>query len=180
MKTIVETYSLRIVSVKVPAKTRMTKEGEYGNQTIYAEIHNPASAQATFAVEYAVTRREYSRSEYAQLEKEDHQPALVPASMSRLVATDTLIPTKGKIGELGAEITGSQSGTVAKAKAAYDYFFTTMRYDKTGAGWGRGDALWSCDVKRGNFVYPYVEIDGKTYDKLDKHFGFEEMKPSIR
>jgi hypothetical protein len=23
-------------------------------------------------------------------------------------------------------------------------------------------------------VYPYVEIDGKAYDKLDKHFSFEE------
>ena len=36
---------------------------------------------------------------------------------------------------------GSQSGAVAKAKAAYDYLFTNMRYDKTGSGWGRGVGL---------------------------------------
>jgi hypothetical protein len=28
------------------------------------------------------------------------------------------------------------------------------------------------------FVYPYVEIDGKPYDKLDKQFNFEEVKHS--
>ena len=28
------------------------------------------------------------------------------------------------------------------------------------------------------FVYPYVEIDGKLHEKLDKKFSFEEVKPS--
>ena len=35
----------------------------------------------------------------------------------------------------------------------------TMRYDKTGTGWGRGDALWACDAKRGNctdFHSPFI------------------------
>jgi hypothetical protein len=27
------------------------------------------------------------------------------------------------------------------------------------------------------FVYPYVEVDGKPYDKLDKQFSFEEVNP---
>lgn len=54
--------------------------------------------------------------------------------MNRLVAPDTLIPTDGKIKELAVEVTGSQTGAVAKAKAAYDYLFQTMRYDKSGSG----------------------------------------------
>jgi len=28
--------------------------------------------------------------------------------------------------------------------------FTTMRYDKTGTGWGHGDVLYACDAKKGN------------------------------
>ena len=28
------------------------------------------------------------------------------------------------------------------------------------------------------FVYPYVEVDGKPYDKLDKQFSFEEVRAS--
>ena len=38
----------------------------------------------------------------------------------------------------------------AKARAIYDYVFSTLRYDKTGTGWGRGDVLYACDAKKGN------------------------------
>jgi hypothetical protein len=43
-----------------------------------------------------------------------------------------------------------QSPELEKARAIYDYVFTTMRYDKSGTGWGHGDTLWACDSKRGN------------------------------
>ena len=270
--------TVRILALKAPVKTRMTQESEYGNRMMYAEIQNPASDKAEFTLEYKVTRSEYARGDYAHLKRTDQEAIVVPASMRRLIAPDGLIPTDGKIKELAVEVTGSQTGTVAKAKAAYDYLFTNMRYDKTGSGWGRGDAVWACDAKRGNctdfhspfigmlradgiparfdigfplpenkdkgdiagyhcwaefyatttgwipvdiseawkakekrdyffgsvdanrvqfstgrdvtlspkqdgaalnyFVYPYVEVDGKTYDKLDKQFSFEEVKPS--
>lgn len=270
--------TVRVLAVKAPVKTQMTHEREYGNRMIYAELQNPAEGKAEFTVEYEVTRREYSRGDYAQLERRDQKPTVVSASMTRLVEPDTLIPTDGKIKALAVELTGSQTGTIAKAKAAYDYFFTTMRYDKSGTGWGRGDAVWACDSKHGNctdfhspfigvlradeiparfdigfplpenkdkgdipgyhcwaefyaaktgwvpvdiseawkakekrdyffgsidsnrvqfstgrditlspkqdgpalnyFVYPYIEVDGKAYEKIDKQFSFEEMKSS--
>jgi transglutaminase-like putative cysteine protease len=269
---------VRVRAIKAPCKTRMTQEPEYGNRMLYAEIQNPAPGESKFTLEYKITRHEYSRGDYAQLERGDQKPTIVPASMNRLIAPDSLIPTDGKIKELAVEVTGSQSGTVAKAKAAYDYFFTNMRYDKTGSGWGRGDAVWACDSKRGNctdfhspfigvlrsdgiparfdigfplpedkdkgdipgyhcwaefyarktgwvpvdiseawkakekrdyffgsvdtnrvqfstgrditlspkqdgpalnyFIYPYVEVDGKPYEKVDKQFSFAEVKPS--
>jgi transglutaminase-like putative cysteine protease len=270
--------TVRILAIKAPVKTRLTQEPEYGDRMVYADIQNPTADKLEFTLEYKVTRREYSRGDYAQLKRKDQKPIVVPASMHRWIEPDTLIPTDGKIRELAVEITGSQSGTVAKAKAVYDYLFTTMRYDKSGSGWGRGDAVWACDTKRGNctdfhspfigmlraeriparfdigfslpenkvkadipgyhcwaefhapqtswipvdiseawqakekedyffgsvdanrvqfstgrdvtlspkqdgpalnyFVYPYVEIDGKPYDKLDKQFSFEEVKAS--
>lgn len=270
--------TVRVLSVKAPGKTQMTQEPEYGNRMMYAEIDNPATSQTEFTVDYEVSRREYSRGNYERLERGDQKPGIVSASMNRLIAPDSLIPTDGKIKTLAMEVTGSKSGTITKAKAAYDYFFTTMSYDKTGTGWGRGDALWACDSKRGNctdfhspfigvlradgiparfdigfplpenkdkgdipgyhcwaefyaqktgwvpvdiseawkaqekrdyffgsvdanrvqfstgrdvtlspkqdgpalnyFVYPYVEIDGKPHEKLDKKFSFEEVKHS--
>ncbi len=275
-----EHQTVRVLAVKAPAKTRMRHEPEYGNRMMYAEIQNPASDKAEFTLEYEVTRREYSRGDYAQLEHRgrDQLPRVIPASMTRLVEPDNLIPTNGKIKALAVEVTGSQTGTIAKAKAAYDYFFTTMRYDKSGSGWGRGDAVWACDSKHGNctdfhspfigvlradgiparfdigfplpenkdkgdipgyhcwaefrapktgwipvdiseawkakqkqdyffgsvdanrvqfstgrditlspkqdgpalnyFVYPYIEIDGKSYEKIDKQFSFVEVKRS--
>ena len=151
--------TVRVLAVNVPVKTRMTQEPEYSNRMMYAEIPNPASGKAEFTLEYKITRREYSRGDYAQLKRTDQRPSVVSASMSRLIAPDSLIPTDGKIKELAVEVTGSQNGAVAKAKAAYDYLFTNMRYDKTGSGWGRGDAVWACDAKRGNctdFHSPFI------------------------
>jgi len=270
---------VRVVAIKAPGKIRMTEETEYGNRMLYAEIQNPAVDKAEFTLEYKVTRREYLRGDYARLERTDQMPGLGSVSMNRLIAPDSLIPTDGKIKELAVEVTGAKRGTIAKAKAAYDYLFTNMRYDKTGSGWGRGDAVWACDSKHGNctdfhspfigilradgiparfdigfplpenkdkgdiagyhcwaefyarktgwipvdiseawkakekedyffgavdanrvqfstgrdiilspkqdgaplnyFVYPYVEVDGKTHEKLEKQFSFEEVNPSV-
>ncbi|MGH9547699.1 MAG: transglutaminase-like domain-containing protein [Terriglobales bacterium] len=151
--------TVRVLAVRAPAKTRMTAEPEYGNRMMYAEIQNPSAGKAEFTLEYQVTRREYSRGDYAQLARIDRRPGVVLASMNRLIEPDSLIPTDGKIKAIAVEVTGSQIGTIAKAKAAYDYLFTTMRYDKTGSGWGRGDAVWACDSKHGNctdFHSPFI------------------------
>jgi transglutaminase-like putative cysteine protease len=151
--------SVRVLTVKAPVKTRMTQERGYGNRILYAEIQNPTQDKAEFVIEYEVTRREYARGDYAQLKRIDRAPTVVPASMHRLISPDSLIPTDGKMKQMAIQVTGSQTGTLAKAKAAYDYLFTTMRYDKTGTGWGRGDALWACDSKHGNctdFHSPFI------------------------
>src|SRR2546427_1458 len=37
-----------------------------------------------------------------------------------------------------------------KARAIYDDVTSSMKYDKSGTGWGRGDAIYACDVGRGN------------------------------
>jgi transglutaminase-like putative cysteine protease len=175
--------TVRVVSIKAPVKTLMTQEFEYGNRMLYAELKTPAANQAEFTVDYEVTRREYARGDYAQLERtRDQKPGLVPASMSRLIAPDSLIPIDGKIKELATEITGNQTGAVAKAKDAYDYLFTNMRYDKTGTGWGRGDAVWACDSKRGNctdFHSPFIGMlraDGIPA-RFDIGFSVPETQP---
>ena len=145
-----EHQTVRLVHVTAPVQTRMTEDPEYGNQILYAEIHNPVQTSFDFSLQYEVTRREYSRGGYAQLVAKDTTPGVVPVTMERYIQPDRLIPTDGKIKELAVQVTGKPTGTVAKAKAGYDYLFETMRYDKTGTGWGRGDAIWACDSKHGN------------------------------
>jgi len=154
-----EHQTVRLVKVKAPVQMRMSEEPEYGNHILYAEIGNPTQSTADFTLEYEVTRRDYSRGDFAQLESKDTKPGVVPVSMNRYIQPDKLIPTDGKIKALAQQVTGAQPGTIAKAKAAYDYLFTTMRYDKSGAGWGRGDAIWACEAKHGNctdFHSPFI------------------------
>ena len=37
-----------------------------------------------------------------------------------------------------------------KARAIYEHVVSTVTYDKTGQGWGRGDIYYACDARRGN------------------------------
>ena len=99
--------TVRVLAVRAPAETQMTREPGYGNRMMYAEIENPSTKQMEFTLEYEVARREYSRGDYAELKQADHRPAVVPASMNRLIAPDALIPTDGKIKTLALDVTGS-------------------------------------------------------------------------
>jgi len=74
-----EHQTVRLVNVKAPVETHMSEEPEYGNHILYAEIRNPAQTSVDFTLEYEVTRREYSRGDYAQLESKDTKPGVVPA-----------------------------------------------------------------------------------------------------
>src|ERR1700688_1231042 len=65
--------TVRVLSVKAPAKMRMTQEPEYGNRMMYAEIPT-AGRKAEFTLTYKITRREYSRGNYPQLERTDQKP----------------------------------------------------------------------------------------------------------
>ena len=63
---------------------------------------------------------------------------------------DRLVPTNGVIAELAQQNTVGATDTLDKAHKIYEYVVSTMRYDKTGEGWGHGDAIWACTAKRGN------------------------------
>jgi transglutaminase-like putative cysteine protease len=60
------------------------------------------------------------------------------------------VPLQGVIAELSAQQTSGIREPLAKARAIYNYVIATMRYDKSGTGWGNGDAIWACTAKRGN------------------------------
>src|ERR1019366_4416482 len=100
--------------------------------------------------EYQVTRKEYSRGDYASLVKVGHAAAEAPTDMARFLGPPPLGPIDGKMKELAEENTRGAQGTVEKAHSLYNYVFQTVRYDKSGTGWGRGDSLWVCDAKHGN------------------------------
>lgn len=142
----------RVVVKKIssPGPMRTTREPEYGNRMLFAEIHHPKSPTAKFTVEYSVRRREYSKGDYERLRRYNHEPVIVPVVARRFLEPDRLVPIDGKMKQLAEENTSGESGAIEKARALYDYIFGTFRYDKSGTGWGRGDAVWACDAQRGN------------------------------
>jgi len=54
------------------------------------------------------------------------------------------------ISDLSAQVTLGIQDPLAKARVVYDYVLANIRYDKSGSGWGHGNAIWACTAKRGN------------------------------
>ncbi len=136
--------------VNGPIRLRETREAPLGNHILYGEMLHPQPGPAEFMVDYEVTRKEYSRGDYESLAKASHGSAAAPKDLARFLEPDRLVPIDGRIKELADENTRGKEGTVERAHALYDYVFRTVRYDKSGTGWGRGDSLWVCDAKHGN------------------------------
>src|SRR6267142_1667369 len=74
----------------------------------------------------------------------------VDPHMHRYLEPNNLVPLAGTIAELSHQQTAGDTAPLQKARHIYDYVVATMRYDKTGEGWGRGDAVWACTSKHGN------------------------------
>ncbi len=132
---------------QVDSRTR--RDSEYGNSVLYAEIAN-AQAPVTVTLTYEVTRKEYSRGGLNDLMRYNRDDDPAPPDVARFLAPDRLVPINDRFKTMAAEITRGKNGDVAKAYAIYDYVFHNLRYDKSGEGWGRGDAIWACDAKHGN------------------------------
>jgi transglutaminase-like putative cysteine protease len=138
---------VRVVSVHGDLPLKKTSESKYGNQIYYAESSS-AQPELHFDVEYDVVRRE-------RVALGQSAPHLTPASLSSAerqedLQPDVLVPITGLPADLAVKVTEGKTQPLDKARAIYDYLFTTMRYDKTGTGWGHGDVLYACDAKKGN------------------------------
>ena len=76
--------------------------------------------------------------------------AVTSVELARFLEADRLVPVTGLPAQLAAHETEGATSQLEKAKDIYEYVYRTMKYDKSGTGWGHGDTLWACDSKHGN------------------------------
>jgi len=139
--------TVKVVSITGDLPLEQTREREYGNGILYASEEKASKTDYHFAVMYDVVRNERvvpltgTHLAVAKLSERERQRSLDP---------DRLVPVTGLPAEIAAKEVAGRSTDLERARALYEYVFRTMKYDKSGTGWGRGDTLWACDSKRGN------------------------------
>lgn len=141
--------TIRRLKIDAPFAYAERRDPEYGNEYLYVQV--PASkltAPSEVRVSFEATRREHRVSLNAHSAASEAR-ATSP-ELQRFLEPDRLIPLQGTIEELSAQQTRGLQDPLAKARAIYDYVVATLRYDKSGTGWGNGDAIWACTAKRGN------------------------------
>lgn len=136
--------------VESPVVYKVEREDEYGNRMAVFDISSQ-QAKAPFDI---ILRFDALRREHRVDLNEPHSAAIsalvAPAELSRFLQPDRLVPLDGIIGALAKQETEGATDTLDKAHRIFEYVVSTLRYDKTGQGWGRGDAIFACTAKRGN------------------------------
>jgi len=147
-------YGNRLLHLRVAAG-KAFKEGQTFNLnnlgSQLAKVPNAPLGPLSFQLTALVTRREHLNLRAT----DDHAPAETEAqdpNQTRWLQPDRLVPLDFKIRALAQEVVDQTHATtpLAKARAIYEHVVSTMKYDKTGEGWGRGDIYYACDARRGN------------------------------
>ena len=126
------------------------EKGQYGNQMLHLKMTNPPAQPFAVTMRFRATRREHLNPVAAPT-KASITEALDP-NMTRWLQPDRLVPLDDQIRRWAQEVvTEAHAQTdLEKAEAIYNHVVSTVKYDKTGQSWGRGDIYYACDARRGN------------------------------
>ncbi len=125
------------LNIKAPKGFLVTQGQEYGNRYLYIRWEGPLLKGAEVKIKARIKRLEASP-----------RPWPYPIAQ-RYLLPDRLVPVEA-LRPLAEDIVGSTQDPLAKLKAIYTYVVDNLRYQKSGTGWGRGDALWACSHRHGN------------------------------
>jgi transglutaminase-like putative cysteine protease len=126
-------------------------EAQYGNKVLHIALKNPQQTTLSVEMRFNTLRKEHiqERLQVAgySAAKEERDP-----NMSRWLQPDRLVPIDGKVKQWAEEVVNAAGAKtdLEKARAIYNHVVATVKYDKTGQGWGRGDIYYACDARRGN------------------------------
>ncbi|MBI2925893.1 MAG: transglutaminase domain-containing protein [Verrucomicrobia bacterium] len=129
--------TIEVKGINAPAQWRELNEREHGNKVLFLTA-SPAESGKTIEIKYRVQRVEKS-------------PYAVQDPMTqRYLNPEHLVPLNENFRSIAEEATRGRSTDLMRARALYDHVIDRLRYAKYGPGWGRGDAVYACDVRTGN------------------------------
>jgi len=141
---------VKVLSSSGDLVLKQIKQMEYGNEVFYAQAPKADKSEYKFSVDYDVVRREHVVLANGKPATEASFAPPPHVELARFLAPDRLVPVTGVPAELAAQETKGATTPVEKARDIYEYVLRTMKYDKSGEGWGHGDTLWACNAKHGN------------------------------
>jgi hypothetical protein len=125
-----------LFSIASPVSWHKTRDTVHHNEMLVLQP-GPSDHGKRITIRYQVTR----------LEKNSHAEA---GNLSLHLKAEKLVPLNLRFIGIAREITRNVKTDRARGRALYDHVLAHMRYDQSGKGWGRGDALYACDARTGN------------------------------
>ena len=129
--------TVEVSSIKAPGKYQMLTDAEHGNSVMFLTLDAEDSGKT---VEICCQVQRLEKGVY-ESQAADPKQYLNPES---------LVPADDRFITIAAEVVEGKTGDLVRARALYDHVIDRMRYAKAGAGWGKGDAVYACDARKGN------------------------------
>jgi len=142
----------RITDLKIESPyPYQTHSAQYGNRVMHISLNNPRQSSFTLVMRFNALRKEHIQERLQPVTysaaKEERDP-----DMERWLQPDRLVPIDGKVKQWAQEVVDAAGANtdLEKIRAIYNHVVSTVKYDKSGQGWGRGDIYYACDARRGN------------------------------
>ncbi len=119
------------------------EDARYGNRFLYAQQDGRDDGRLKIVITARVEREAYRTDG-------SHGAPEVADEPGAFLGSNRLVPLGGGIEEEALRVLEGASTREEKALLLYEHLTRTMRYDKSGIGWGRGDAVYACESRAGN------------------------------
>ncbi|MBI5624051.1 MAG: transglutaminase domain-containing protein [Elusimicrobia bacterium] len=128
----------RLVRLEAPVPYAVTREPEFGNETIFLRADRTAGRTLEVRLSYVIGRRPQGA----------YRGRIPPTSRER--EPRGLLAVDDGIRAVADAQTRGLVDPFEKARALYGFVLKMMSYDKSEAGWGLGDSLRACSTGKGN------------------------------
>lgn len=139
---------VQVMNGSIPPEAEIGTDGKFGNKMIHQRFRAPFPEKIGFDLRLDITRQEAWSDDAKKGRKSGAAEPLTAAA--KYLGPTAKIALDGKVGAVATGLGLPSGDPLGAARAIYDYVVSTMKFDKTGDGWGRGDAAWACESKRGN------------------------------
>jgi transglutaminase-like putative cysteine protease len=129
--------NVTVEELNIPVKWDKVQDRDYRNDICVLQLQ-PSDSGKTIEMRYRVTRREKAAYPAGK------------ADAAQYLRPEKLVPVNETFKTLAEKAAAGKTDDLDRAKALYDHVISRMRYDKSGTGWGRGDAVYACDARTGN------------------------------
>jgi transglutaminase-like putative cysteine protease len=121
-----------------------------GNQILHLHLDPPPPGGFSVRLTMDAVRQEHIQP--LLLDSSPRRNEETDAMLAQYLKPDRLVPIDDQIRKWAREVV-DQAGAhtdLEMARAIYNHVVATVKYDKTGKGWGRGDIYYACEERRGN------------------------------
>ena len=135
------------LEVDTPVHHEVVDQNHNGNRVLHLDASAPLPASIPVTIRFEVKRVEEAPN---LVRAQRNVPEPSGGKFAQFLGPDKLVPLGGRIAQVSDKLGDETASPYQQAQIIYQYVVSVMAYDKTGTGWGRGDALYACDVRRGN------------------------------